>query len=530
MTLFEPLTVGTKAEFDRSSLNDAALPLTKTADKIGVSRLQERLHEREAHGLGFAGRLALALILVDLVAIALGFGLAALVADGLRAASGYGQVSALFFLSERAQELALLAGLSIGIFAFGGLYRRSSWELDEIRRIVAGIGLVALFDATLQFALRDHNSRLWFMAAYPMVMLSVVSLRMIVRGLPQVREAMTSHIVLLGTGVAPDLLIYEMRESHAAPVKLLRNLPLSKITGRDPEMLDQLINRLARHAGVPTHRVAVVIAPTPDEIGEAQEVIGLLSKIGRPQSVVLPFTGLARNGVSLQKVIGADMVMAEIRPKAPNTLQYLLKRTFDMVVGLLVLAAVSPVLIAISALLMLTERGPVFFRQLRVGKNGKDFWCYKFRSMRTDAQERLEELLANDPKARAEWAETQKLQNDPRITPLGHFLRKTSLDELPQIFNVLTGEMSLIGPRPIISPTVDGYPGDKAYYHSPEFRYYARCTPGITGLWQVSGRSDTRHEERVRLDRWYARNWTVWLDLMILFKTVRVVMFGKGSA
>ena len=124
MTLFEPLTVGTKAEFDRSSLNDAALPLTKTADKIGVSRLQERLHEREAHGLGFAGRLALALILVDLVAIALGFGLAALVADGLRAASGYGQVSALFFLSERAQELALLAGLSIGIFAFGGLYRR----------------------------------------------------------------------------------------------------------------------------------------------------------------------------------------------------------------------------------------------------------------------------------------------------------------------------------------------------------------------------------------------------------------------
>ncbi|MEM1159490.1 MAG: sugar transferase [Pseudomonadota bacterium] len=530
MTLFEPLTAGTKAEFDRGSLAETTLPLSTTAGKIGVSTLRDRLHEQEIHGRGFAGRLALALILVDLVAIAAGFGVAALAADGLRSVFGYGQISALPFLAERSQELMLLAGLSIGIFAFGGLYRRSSWELDEIRRIVAGVGLVALFDATLQFALRDHNSRLWFMAAYPMVMLSVISLRMTVRGLPQVRQAMTSHIVLLGTGVAPDLLIYEMRESRAAPVKLLRNLPLSRIIGRDPQMLDQLIDRLARHAGVPAHRVAVVIAPTPDEIGQAQEVIGLLQEIGRTQSIVLPFTGLARNGVSLQKVVGADMVMAEIHPKAPSALQYVLKRSFDLISGLLVLAAVSPVLLIISTLLALTERGPVFFRQLRVGKNGKDFWCYKFRSMRTDAQERLEELLINDPAARAEWAATQKLQNDPRITKLGHFLRRTSLDELPQIFNVLTGEMSLVGPRPIISPTIDGYPGDMAYFHSPEFRYYVRCTPGITGLWQVSGRSDTRHEERVRLDRWYARNWSVWLDLMILFKTVRVVLFGKGSA
>lgn len=530
MTLFEPLIGGTKTEFSRGSRNKRTLPLTAVTDRIDVPGLRQHQHAQETHGAGFAWRLALALIMIDLGAIVAGFGLAALVADGLRAFFGYGQLSALPFLTERAKELILLAGLSIAVLAFGGLYRRSSWELDEIRRVVAGIGLVALFDATLQFALRDHNSRLWFMTAYPMVMLSIISLRMIVRSLPQVREAMTSHIVLLGRGLAPDLLIYEMRESRSAPVKLLRNLPLNRIIGRDPQVLDQLINRLARHAGVPAHRVAVFIAPTPDEIGQAQEVIDLLHEIGRPQSVVLPFTGLARNGVSLQKVAGADIVMAEIRPKAPNALQYLLKRTFDLIVGLLVLAAVLPVLLTISSLLALTERGPVFFRQLRVGKNGKDFWCYKFRSMRTDAQERLEELLANDPAARAEWAETQKLQNDPRITPLGHFLRKTSLDELPQIFNVLTGEMSLVGPRPIISPTIDGYPGDKAYFHSPEFRYYAHCTPGITGLWQVSGRSDTRHEERVRLDRWYARNWTVWLDLMILFKTVQVVLFGKGSA
>ncbi len=193
----------------------------------------------------------------------------------------------------------------------------------------------------------------------------------------------------------------------------------------------------------------------------------------------------------------------------------MVKRASDILISL----ALLPILIGAACVLFLLNpfynRGPLFFVQKRMGRDCEPFMAFKFRTM----------TAATVPTRGAECP----LEVD-RITRLGDFMRKCRLDELPQILNVLRGDMSLIGPRPIISPTVDGYPGDKAYYHSPEFRYYARCTPGITGLWQVSGRSDTRHEERVRLDRWYARNWTVWLDLMILFKTVRVVMFGKGSA
>lgn len=485
--------------------------------------------DRRAQPFRRGSRLAFALVLVDLLAILIGFGSGILIADGIRLLAGLDQVAATAFLNDRGRELVLLATLTIAIFAFGGLYRRSAWEMDEIRRVAGGVALVALFDATLQFVLRDHNSRFWFVTAYPMVILSVISLRMTVRALPSVREAMTSHVVLLGSGVASDLLVYEMRESRAGPVKLLRNLPLAMIVEREPHKIGLLIDRLARQAGVPSYRITTIIAPTPDEIGQAQDLIGLLAAAGRPCSVVLPFTGLARNGVSLQKVVGADMVMAEMQAAQPAVLSRVIKRLFDLVAGSLLLLLLSPVLLILAGMLAL-EKGPVFFSQLRVGRGGHVFRCLKFRSMRPDAEARLEELLASDPAARAEWAATQKLQNDPRITPLGAFLRKTSLDELPQLFNVLTGDMSLVGPRPIVAPDVPGYSSDRAYYESVGFAYYARCTPGITGLWQVSGRSDTSHDERIRLDRWYARNWSFWLDLMILFKTIRVVLGRDGSA
>lgn len=511
MTVFEPLTQA------------RAVPLQG-------NRLTADFSHAALNGSRLNRRLALGLMLVDVCAIILAFAGGLMLATAIRQIAGIGEVSSAFYVQDRAQELIMLIGLTIAIFSFGGLYRRSSWEMDEIRRIVAGIGLVALFDAALQFILRDHNSRLWFMAAYPLAMVMIISLRMGVRQLPFVRDAMTNHIVLIGTGVSPDSLLFEMRESRSAPVKLMRSLDFEQISKVSSGQLVKIIDDLARARGIPAHRVTAVLAPDHSEIIEAQTTLELLSAVGRPCSLLLPFKGLARNGLTLQKVVGADMVMAEMRPSAPNPLHYLLKRTFDLVVGGIVLVLVAPILLGVAMLLALTERGPVFFRQLRVGKNGQDFWCYKFRSMRVDAQARLEDLLANDPAARAEWDEAQKLKDDPRITRLGHLIRKTSIDELPQIFNVLTGEMSLIGPRPIISPTIPGYPGDKAYYHSPDFQYYAHCTPGITGLWQVSGRSDTSHEERIRLDRWYARNWSVWLDLMILFKTVRVVVFGSGSA
>lgn len=158
---------------------------------------------------------------------------------------------------------------------------------------------------------------------------------------------------------------------------------------------------------------------------------------------------------------------------------------------------------------------------MRIGKNGKPFPCYKFRSMCVDAKIKLEELLETDPEAKAEWERDFKLRNDPRVTKSGAFLRKTSLDELPQIFNVLKGEMSLVGPRPIIHEELERY-GE--YVDD-----YLMVKPGITGMWQVSGRSDIDYEERVLLDSWYVRNWSVWIDIVMLFKTFKVVLLRKGA-
>ncbi len=312
-------------------------------------------------------------------------------------------------------------------------------------------------------------------------------------------------------------------------MRLLESVPLSRIERHDPQRLEKMLDHTAERAGVSARRLQIVLAPTPEEIAGAQDLLDLLSALRRPYSIILPFSGLACNGLTLRKVIGADMVMAEMTPSAGHPSAHALKRLFDIVVTTVGLLVLLPLLAVLTALLAL-EGGPVLFSQTRIGRDGRRFRCWKFRTMLPDAEERLQDLLATDMDARKEWERYQKLRNDPRITPLGRFLRGTSLDELPQLLNVLLGDMSLVGPRPIVAPEVSGYPKDRAYYESQDFAYYVRCLPGLTGLWQVSGRNETTHDERIRLDRWYARNHSVWLDLVILLKTVRVVLGRTGSA
>jgi undecaprenyl-phosphate galactose phosphotransferase len=196
------------------------------------------------------------------------------------------------------------------------------------------------------------------------------------------------------------------------------------------------------------------------------------------------------------------------------------KRAFDIAVTALLLVTVAPVLLAI-ALLVRRDGGPALIRHRRIGADGVAFDCYKFRSMVVDAESALETLLAANPTLRDEWARDFKLRDDPRITRLGRFLRRTSLDELPQLFNVLRGDMSLVGPRPIVDAEVPRY--------GSCFADYIACRPGITGLWQVTGRNDVSYDRRVELDASYARGWSVALDLRILLKTLVVVLRRDGA-
>jgi lipopolysaccharide/colanic/teichoic acid biosynthesis glycosyltransferase len=208
------------------------------------------------------------------------------------------------------------------------------------------------------------------------------------------------------------------------------------------------------------------------------------------------------------------------RESRSDKFRHAVKRTFDIVVGVALIVMLAPVLLAL-ALIVKSDGGPALYGHTRVGRNGQKFRCLKFRSMVVNSEEVLKELLATNPEARAEWEREFKLKHDVRVTRVGHFLRRTSLDELPQLWNVVLGEMSLVGPRPIIDQELERY--------GVNSKYYLMATPGITGLWQVSGRCDTDYATRVSLDVSYVTNWSLHRDIGILFKTLFVVIKGNGA-
>jgi undecaprenyl-phosphate galactose phosphotransferase len=234
------------------------------------------------------------------------------------------------------------------------------------------------------------------------------------------------------------------------------------------------------------------------------------------------YSGIAVIGTEIRHFFHDQAFALEIKNNLSEPINAYTKKAFDFIVGLLLFLLLAIPLAIISLLIMATSPGPAIYRQQRSGKNGTMFLCYKFRTMYRDADARLNDILAADRQAREEWETFRKLKDDPRITPLGGFLRSTSLDELPQIINVLRGEMSLVGPRPVTAEEIDLY-----YKESADLCY--SVLPGITGLWQVSGRSNTSYDYRISLDSWYVRNWNLWLDIVILLKTVDVVFRREGA-
>lgn len=197
------------------------------------------------------------------------------------------------------------------------------------------------------------------------------------------------------------------------------------------------------------------------------------------------------------------------------------KLVFDKVFAISALIIVLPVMVGIAAVLWITNGRPILFRHTRIGKDGKAFQCLKFRTMVTDAEARLQALLRDDPVARQQWHEHRKLAHDPRISRIGRFLRRSSLDELPQFWNVLRGDMSIVGPRPISAGEIEKYAG--------HFKTYSAVRPGITGLWQTSGRSNASYPERVRMDVEYVENWSFLRDVSLAWRTLAVVLGAKGA-
>lgn len=217
----------------------------------------------------------------------------------------------------------------------------------------------------------------------------------------------------------------------------------------------------------------------------------------------------------------ADDTGFAVMEKASFKLDDAVARALDVVIASIAIAFLLPLMAVIAVAIMLTDPGPVLFAHKRIGRYGRMFPCLKFRSMAVDAEERLAELLRTDPVARAEWDRDHKLKNDPRITRIGGFLRRSSLDELPQLFNILRGEMSIVGPRPIVL-------GEVARY-GRYFENYCSVRPGLTGLWQIGGRSDVDYRRRVAMDVTYTRHRCTMLNLRIMAYTVPSVLLNKGA-
>jgi lipopolysaccharide/colanic/teichoic acid biosynthesis glycosyltransferase len=231
----------------------------------------------------------------------------------------------------------------------------------------------------------------------------------------------------------------------------------------------------------------------------------------------------AFHGTSRTTPLGIDGAFVCQTGAPVRKLRYrMMKRSVDLGVALTLLPFAAPVALVVALLVRLTSKGPVLFHHRRLGRGGRQFSVWKFRTMAVDADAKLRHYLDTNPDLAREWMENQKLLRDPRVTPVGRILRKTSLDELPQLWNVLAGQMSLVGPRPIVEDEIPRY--------GETYESYKQVLPGVTGLWQVSGRNTTSYPERVRLDEEYVREWSVTLDMYILIRTARTVVMTEGAS
>jgi Undecaprenyl-phosphate galactose phosphotransferase WbaP len=320
------------------------------------------------------------------------------------------------------------------------------------------------------------------------------------------------------TGAAFQELLKQEWGMGYDPVALLdHHLVAAGKSYREVSCEETLTNaaNLGRELGVDT----VIFAMPYTRREQLAHMVSVASESFRNVLIVPNLNGITNSAVAPRDFAGTLAI--EIKQNLLDPWSQRLKRALDLVGTVIGGVLVSPLVFAIAVLIKLDSPGPAFYAHRRVGAAGEHFLCWKFRTMYVDSERLLEKYLQDNPFLRAEWEQNQKLRDDPRVTRVGRLLRQTSLDELPQLWNVLRGEMSLTGPRPIVDSEVPKY--GKVY------ELYKRILPGMSGFWQVSGRSDTSYAERVEMDSYYVRNWSVWLDLIILARTVRSVALGRGA-
>ena len=350
----------------------------------------------------------------------------------------------------------------------------------------------------------------------------LVVFRYIVKKILEKYQLLQIPVLIIGAGKTAELLVQGIKNDAGMGYKIIGLLEDNKVEEGILENYPVLGKFSDAEQVITKYNINHVFIAAPGlEQGKLTKLIYKVQPLVKSMGVIPNLVGVPMGGIEAESLFNEKLMLLRLKNNLARPINRWIKTIFDYVLTITGTIAISPILIVIALWIYKDSPGPVIFKHRRIGKNGKEFNCYKFRSMCVDAKERLEQLLKTDPEAKAEWEKDFKLKNDPRITKSGAFLRKTSLDELPQIFNVLKGEMSLVGPRPIIR--------DEMVRYGEYINDYLMVKPGITGMWQVSGRSDTDYKQRVQLDSWYVRNWSIWLDTMLLWRTIKIVAQCKGA-
>jgi Undecaprenyl-phosphate galactose phosphotransferase WbaP len=416
-----------------------------------------------------------------------------------------------------------LLGLFALVYAMFGLYPgMGTSTVAEVRKLSSATTLVFLVIGALSFVLRDANeySRLVFLIAWLVSLFLVPAARSSIRNSFGRASWWGYPVVVFGTGAMADKVVRKLLENPEfglRPAAVFDHAGLGGTTIQGVPVLHGF-DRAAHVASRLGISRAIIAAPSA-HISQVLKMIESHANVFSYVIIVPDLIGLSSLGIETRDV--CRMLGLELRRSLLLPGPRLMKRLIDLALAMVIGVACLPLFVLIAAAIKLDSRGPVIYAHRRLGHRSTPFNVWKFRTMATDGSRVLAQYFQNHPDQLAEWRETQKLRKDPRLTRVGRILRRTSLDELPQLWNILRGEMSLVGPRPIVADEVEKY-GDS-------FELYRQVPPGLTGLWQVSGRNNTTYEERVELDTYYVRNWSPWIDIYLLVRTVEVVLRGQGA-
>ena len=404
------------------------------------------------------------------------------------------------------------------------LYNRRAqfWQIIQKLFITSCYAVTSIIILLYIARIAASTSRMFIAVFWILSFVLLVIFRYIVKKILEKYQLLQIPVLIIGAGKTAELLVQGIKNDAGMGYKIIGLLEDNKVEEGILEKYPVLGKFSEAEQVIEKYKINHVFIAAPGlEQGKLTKIIYKVQPLVKSMGVIPNLVGVPMGGIEAESLFNEKLMLLRLKNNLARPINRWIKTIFDYVLTITGTIAISPILIVIALWIYKDSPGPVIFKHRRIGKNGKEFNCYKFRSMCIDAKEKLEQLLKNDPEARTEWEKDFKLKNDPRITKSGAFLRKTSLDELPQIFNVLKGEMSLVGPRPIIR--------DEMARYGEYINDYLMVKPGITGMWQVSGRSDTGYKERVQLDSWYVRNWSVWLDLMLLWRTMKIVIKCKGA-